>query len=104
MENIKAEEEKYLGKVLDKLRLKIGYVDESIEDIDDEIQKMDEYYWENYNEFDEYGYENYDNSQNRQIKVNESEERLKEKNRYLKMMDSPYFARIDFIYEGEEEP
>lgn len=97
-------EEKYLQKVLEKLRIKIGEIDKNIENIDDEIQKMDEYYWENYNEFDEYGYENYDNSQNRQIKVNENDAKEKEKNRYLKMLDSPYFARIDFIYEGEEEP
>lgn len=98
------EEESYLENVIVKLKKKIGEIDKSIENIDEEIQKMDEYYWESYNEFDEYGYENYDNSQNRQVKVNENDAKEKEKNRYLKMLNSPYFARIDFIYDGEEEP
>lgn len=97
-------EESYLDKVIERLHIKIHEIDKNIENIDEEIQKMDEYYWENYNEFDEYGYENFDNSQNRQIKVNENDAKEKEKNRYLKMLDSPYFARIDFIYDGEEEP
>ena len=98
------QEEKYLEKVLKKLKIKIGILDENIEYNDDEIRKMDEYYWENYNEFDEYGYENHDNRQNRLSKVNENADRIKERHRYEKMLDSPYFARIDFIYEGEDEP
>lgn len=103
-EQDRQEEERYLDKVIERLKIKIHEIDKNIENIDEEIQKMDEYYWENYNEFDEYGYENYDNSQNRQVKVNENDAKEKEKIRYLKMLNSPYFARIDFIYDGEEEP
>lgn len=100
----KVKEELYLEELLKKIKVKIGYVDDSIEAIDEELQKMDEYYWENYTEFDEYGYENFDNKLNRLTKENESADRLKERHKLLKMLDSPYFARIDFVYEGEEEP
>lgn len=98
------QEERYLEAVLEKLRIKIGVIDENIELIDEDIQKMDEYYWENYNEFDEYGYEYYDNQRNRLMKASENEQKLNERHRYVKMLDSPYFARVDFIYEGETEP
>ncbi len=103
-EQVRQEEEKYLHNVLEKLQKKIGMLNRSIKSGDEEIRKMDEYYWENYNEFDEYGYENYDNRQNRLNKAGENADRIKERYRYEKMLDSPYFARIDFIYDGEEEP
>lgn len=96
-------EEKYLKDVLEKLRKKIELLDGDIKANDEDIRKMNDYYWENYNEFDEYGYENYDNQQSHLNKINEKAERIRERHRYVKMLDAPYFARIDFIYEGEEE-
>ncbi len=96
-------EEKYLENIIEKLKVKISALDESIESNDEEIQKMDEYYWENYNEFDEYGYENFDNRQNRLSKVSENADKVRERYRYEKMLDSPYFARVDFKYDGDDE-
>ena len=59
--------------------------------------------WENYTEMDEYGYENYDNQQALLGEVNANNERLMKKQRLKKMIDSPYFGRVDFLFEGEEE-
>ena len=39
------EEESYLENVIVKLKKKIGEIDKSIENIDEEIQKMYVYYW-----------------------------------------------------------
>ena len=64
---------------------------------------MHDYYWENYTEMDEYGYENYDNQQALLGEVNANNERLMKKQRLKKMIDSPYFGRVDFLFEGEEE-
>lgn len=65
---------------------------------------MHEYYWENYTEMDQYGYEDYDNQQALFQQVNANQQQLLLKQRFTKMMDSPFFGRVDFVYEGEEEP
>ncbi len=97
-------EEKHLEKVINKIKEKMQLVESDIEYNSEEIQKMNDYYWESYTEFDEYGYENYDNKQNMLNKVNEKADRIREHYRYKKMVNSPYFARVDFTYEGENEP
>jgi DNA helicase-2/ATP-dependent DNA helicase PcrA len=65
---------------------------------------MHEYYWENYTEMDQYGYENFDNQQALLMQVNANTDRQKMQHRLRKMLDSPFFGSVDFIYEGEEEP
>ena len=69
-----------------------------------EVEAMHEYYWENYTEMDEYGYENFDNQQALLTQVNANAEKHSLHVRYKRLMDSPYFGRVDFIYEGEDEP
>ena len=64
---------------------------------------MHEYYWENYTEMDEYGYENYDNQQALLHQVHANEEKLSKRKRLTKMLESPFFGRVDFRYDGEEE-
>lgn len=68
-----------------------------------DIESMHEYYWENYTEMDQYGYEDYDNQQALLHRINANQEKLDLKHRFQKMLDSPFFGRVDFIYEGEEE-
>ena len=68
-----------------------------------EIENMHEYYWENYTEMDEYGYENYDNQQALLHQVHANEEKLSKRKRLTKMLESPFFGRVDFRYDGEEE-
>ena len=51
---------------------------------------------------DEYGYENYDNQQALLHQVNDNQEKLKMQHRLRKMLEAPFFGRVDFIYDGEE--
>lgn len=97
-------EDAYLSLVIKALHQKIGEINAKIEGNEKDIESMHEYFWENYTEFDEYGYEMYDNSNALKSRVKEQDEYAKERFRYEKMLDSPYFGRVDFCYEGEEEP
>ena len=94
----------FLEFVLQKLEKRVEEVSLSLEEGQKEIQGMHEYYWENYTEMDQYGYEDYDNQQALFHQVNANQQQLLLKQRFIKMMDSPFFGRVDFIYEGEEEP
>ena len=97
-------EEQYLSMVQRKLGEKIEKIDHTLKEQDVTIGEMNDYFWENYTEFDEYGYEQFDNTENLKRKVNEKASLIKERHVFELMQDSPYFARIDFIFEGEEEP
>lgn len=94
----------YLDEILEKLRKRIGILDESLRQGNREIEGMHEYYWENYTEMDQYGYENFDNQQALLTQVNANQALLMQRSRLRKMLDSPYFGRVDFLFEGEEEP
>ncbi|MCD8120206.1 MAG: AAA family ATPase [Lachnospiraceae bacterium] len=97
-------EEKHLKETLALLHTEIEKVkyDMEVSRIDAERQK--EYYWENYSEFDEYGYEHFDNEQQLYATAYTQGAKAKELSRYEKMLDSAYFARVDFVYDGEDEP
>lgn len=97
-------EEQYLAELLEKIRKRIQDLNITIEEGEKDIEKMNEYYWSNYTEMDEYGYENFDNQQQLLTQINANSQALDYKRRFLKMLDSPYFGRIDFIYEDEDEP
>ena len=92
----------YLGYVLEKLKERITEISLSLVEGQKEIEGMHEYYWENYTEMDQYGYENYDNQQALLGEVNANNERLMKKQRLKKMIDSPYFGREDFLFEGRQ--
>ncbi|MDO5336570.1 MAG: AAA family ATPase [Eubacteriales bacterium] len=90
--------------VLEKLRARIETIDASIEEGQREIEGMHEYYWENYTEMDQYGYENFDNQQALLQQVNANQEQLSLRRRFQKMLDAPFFGRVDFLYDGDDEP
>ena len=94
----------YLSHVTETLRHRIEQLDASIQAGQKEIEGMHEYYWENYTEMDQYGYENFDNQQALLHEINASNEKLDLRRRVRKMLDSPFFGRVDFCYEGEDEP
>lgn len=96
-------QEQYLCHVLDKLETAIADIEDKIKIRRSEISRMQEYYWESYNEYDEFGYEKFDNDRLLREEMNSHGELMKKYARYLKMKDSPYFAAITFRYEGEEE-
>lgn len=97
-------EESYLTMVLEALHGKLKEINGKILGNEKDIESMHEYFWENYAEFDEYGYEMYDNSNALKSRILEQKDYVKERLRYEKMLDSPYFGRVDFCYEQEEEP
>lgn len=98
------EEEKYLELVLEKVRNKYAEVCQKLGDNAKDMESMNDYFWENYTEFDEYGYEMFDNKMALKTRLTQQEEYRRDKKRYEKMMEAPYFGRVDFCYEGEEEP
>lgn len=100
----KADGREFLSFVLESLVRRIEEIDLSLEQGQKEIEDMHEYYWENYTEMDQYGYEDFDNQQALLHQINANQDRLLLKRRFRKMLDSPFFGRVDFLYEGEEEP
>lgn len=96
-------QDSYLSYVLEKLNTRIAELDQVIGEGQKDIEEMHEYYWNNYTEMDEYGYENFDNQQALLTQINANSQALDLKRRFRRMMDSPYFGRIDFQYEGETE-
>ena len=87
----------YLAYVLEKLKARIAQISQSIAEGQKEIEGMHEYYWENYTEMDQYGYENFDNQQALLHQINANEQQLHLKRRFKKMLESPFFGRVDFL-------
>lgn len=102
--SIEKEEQQYLEMVITKVREKISHMTEKMENNVKDMESMHDYFWENYTEFDEYGYEMYDNKQALKVRLTQQEEYSLDAKRYNKMLDSPYFGRVDFRYDGEDEP
>lgn len=94
----------FLNIVTDKLKQKLTQIHENLSDGQKEINQMQEYFWDNYTEMDEYGYEYYDNQQALLQQVNANQNILSMKHRIESMLDSPFFGRVDFLYDGDDEP
>ncbi|MBO5460937.1 MAG: AAA family ATPase [Ruminococcus sp.] len=93
----------YLNFVTEKLNRRIHEVGQKIQEVQQDIEGMHDYYWENYTEMDQYGYENFDNQQALLTQINANTENVKMHQRLKKMMDSPFFGSVDFVYDGEDE-
>lgn len=93
----------FLEEVKEKLNSRIQALQQDLEEGEKDIAGMQEYYWDNYTEMDEYGYENYDNQQALFRQASANEEKAKLMHRFMKMQDSPFFGRVDFIFDGEDE-
>ena len=50
----------FLEEILIKLRVRLEAIDQSLLAGQKDIERMHDYYWENYAEMDQYGYEDYD--------------------------------------------
>ena len=96
-------QEQYLDHVLAKLEIAIEELQGKMETQRTEIAKMQEYYWESYNEYDEFGYEKIDNDRLLREEMDSHGEMTRKYARYIKMKDSPYFAAVTFRYEDEED-
>lgn len=96
--------QEYLSFVLEKLQARLAEISQSLLDGQKEIENMHDYYWQNYTEMDQYGYEDYDNQQALLHQVNANQEQLLLRSRFRKMLDSPFFGRVDFCYDGDDAP
>ena len=94
---------KYLEQVKEKLKNRMDELNRQIAEGQKDIESMHEYYWENYTEMDQYGYEDFDNQQALLHQVNANQENLRMKHRLERMLDAPFFGRVDFLYDGEED-
>lgn len=94
----------FLTLINEKLKHKIQEVNHALLEGQKEIESMHTYYWDNYTEMDQYGYENFDNQQALFRQMNANEEQFLLRKRFKKMMDSPFFGRVDFRYDGDDEP
>lgn len=93
----------FLKDVNRKLNDRLAEIQKDLNQGLKEIENMHEYYWENYTEMDQYGYEDYDNQQALLQQVNANRDKSKLMKKLEKMIDSPFFGRVDFLFEAEEE-
>lgn len=94
----------FLPEVLGLIEKRLGEIDENIQVVRQDINSMNEYYWDNYTEMDQYGYEDYDNQQALKMQVNANQENWKMRRRLKRMLDAPFFGSVEFVYDGENEP
>ncbi len=94
----------FLKDVTEKIKQRLENIEQSLDEGKREIENMHEYYWENYTEMDQYGYEDYDNQQALLGQLNANQEQLVLKHRFERMADAPFFGRVDFVFDGDEEP
>ena len=99
-----SEEEIYLNEVLELISEKQEELDRKVNITDKDMADFHEYFWNSYTEFDEYGYELYDNTRAIRQKLVQKGDYIREKYTLERMKDSPYFGRVDFIYENEKIP
>ncbi len=92
----------HLILVTEKLNTKIAEMSATIHDVQKDIESMNEYYWENYTEMDQYGYEDFDNQRALLTQVNANEENRKKLQRLKKMVGTPFFGSVEFLYDGDE--
>lgn len=97
------EEEEYLKKVLALIEKKLEELKNKVDITDKDMTDFHEYFWNSYTEFDEYGYELYDNTNAIKQKIVQKGDYIREKYIFERMKDSPYFGRVDFLYDGEDE-
>ncbi len=97
------DEEIFLAQVLELIDRKLDELSARVDITDKDMADFHEYFWNSYTEFDEYGYELYDNTNAIRQKIMQKADYIREKYGYERMKDSPYFGRVDFIFDGEHE-
>lgn len=94
-----SEEKEYLKYVQQELQAKVEYIDEQIKKYHEEILEMKRYMYENQAQLD-----NAEKALNR-VSVFDSvslgEDALRQKEKITKLIQSPYFGRIDFQQAGD---
>ena len=89
------EEREYLEVIKEKLMIAVRRADESVKQFSDELRKNKEYIYEHQSGMDEADMVSAGQSINRMAYTGESA--VARKRKLLKLVDSPYFGRIDFL-------
>ena len=95
------EEREYLEQIREKLLLAIKRADEGVKQFSEELRQNKEYIHEHQSGMDEADMVAAEQSINRMAFSGEGA--VARKRRLLKLIDSPYFGRIDFMPEGTSE-
>ncbi len=93
----------FLQEVTQKIRERIKQTEDTLLAGQKEIENMHDYYWENYTEMDQYGYEDFDNQQALLQQENANRETKLLYRRFQRMLESPFFGRVDFQYDGDDD-
>lgn len=96
------DERSYLHTVIDLMRQIIASLDEIVKKNQKELKEYKEYLWENLSELDRAEKSAVRN--NVTNSVLSSEAIMERKKRLRKMIEVPYFGRIDFTKAGDKEP
>lgn len=101
MNRSEQEEREYVEQIREKLLLAIKRADESVKQFSEELRQNKEYIHEHQSGLDEADMVAAEQSVNRMAFSGEGA--VARKRRLLKLIDSPYFGRIDFIPQGATE-
>src|SRR5687768_5888508 len=96
------EEREYLELIKEKLLLAIRRVDQTVRQFSEDLRQNKEYIYEHQSGLDEADMVAAGQSINRMAFTGESA--VARKRKLLKLGTSPYFGRIDFVPNGEDEP
>ena len=94
----------YLQVILEKLRKRIYELSGTIEEVQKDIENMNDYYWDNYTEMDQYGYEDFDNRRALITQIQTNENNFVSLERMKKMVETPFFGSVEFLYDGDDQP
>lgn len=95
------EERDYLERIKEKLQQAIRRADENVKQFSEELRQNKEYIHEHQSGLDEADMVAAEQSVNRMAFTGEGA--VARKRRLLKLINSPYFGRIDFVPQGESE-
>src|SRR5688572_29168961 len=96
------EERDYLEEIKEKLLISIRRVDDTVKQFSAELQRNKQYIYENQSGMDEADMVSAGQSINRMAFTGESA--VARRRKLLKLVESPYFGRIDFVTDGEPTP
>jgi DNA helicase II / ATP-dependent DNA helicase PcrA len=94
------EEKEYLEEIKEKLQVSIRRVDDTVKQFSEELRQNKQYIFENQSGMDEADMVAADQSINRMAFTGESA--VSRKRKLMKLGDSPYFGRIDFVTDDEK--
>lgn len=101
MSDILLDEKGHLEQIKDKLQWSLDTLTSTVVKHEKEFKNQMKYLWENRSEMD--SMEIFSNKKSVSQIVNSGEITVKQRDIIQKLLDSPYFARVDFRFDDEEE-